>query len=182
MDNNKFFFQRYGLDRPGPGAVSGGGAFRRRRLRRPLLRIPVLRPRSAWTNPWSSRPRREFLPAAACASSPASAPATPTPANLPPERILHAARTAALIASGPSKTPIAGFKPEARAQPLSGRAPRWMRRCRPSWTWCSAPTGRPRLRSAHHAGAGQLCRRAAPHPGGRLRRRPGRATSSRWRA
>src|ERR1700752_4503625 len=33
--------------------------------------------------------------------------------ELTSERILHAARTAALIASGPSKTPITGFKPEA---------------------------------------------------------------------
>jgi TldD protein len=32
--------------------------------------------------------------------------------ELSPERILHAARTAALIASGPSKTPVVGFRAE----------------------------------------------------------------------
>src|SRR3981081_334301 len=33
--------------------------------------------------------------------------------DLSPERILHAARTAALIASGPAKTPVVGFQQKA---------------------------------------------------------------------
>ncbi len=39
--------------------------------------------------------------------------------DLSPERILHAARTAALIASGPAKTPVVGFQEKAGAQPVS---------------------------------------------------------------
>jgi TldD protein len=42
--------------------------------------------------------------------------------NLSPERLLHAARTAALIASGPAKTPIAGFA-ETRTADLYPVAP-----------------------------------------------------------
>jgi TldD protein len=43
--------------------------------------------------------------------------------NLSPERLLHAARTAALIASGPAKQPVQGFT-ETRRQSLSGSAGR----------------------------------------------------------
>ena len=51
----------------------------------------------------------------------ASAPATPTPTIFRPERILHAARTAALIASGPAKTPVVGFqeKPARSLYPVT---------------------------------------------------------------
>ncbi len=42
--------------------------------------------------------------------------------DLSSERILHAARTAALIASGPAKTPVGRLPGEARTQSLSGNA------------------------------------------------------------
>ena len=42
--------------------------------------------------------------------------------DLSSERILHAARTAALIASGPAKTTVAGFQRSGGAQFVSGDA------------------------------------------------------------
>ena len=41
--------------------------------------------------------------------------------DLSPERILHAARTAALIATGPAKTPVVGFqeKPARSLYPIA---------------------------------------------------------------
>ena len=50
--------------------------------------------------------------------------------NLSPERLLHAARTAALIASGPAKQPVQGFT-ETRAADLVSRF-RWAATI---WIW-----------------------------------------------
>ena len=44
--------------------------------------------------------------------------------NLSPERLLHAARTAALIASGPAKQPVQGFTETPSSRPLSCAARR----------------------------------------------------------
>jgi TldD protein len=49
--------------------------------------------------------------------------------NLSPERLLHAARTAALIASGPAKQPVQGFT--ERPPPIFIRF-RWAATI---WTW-----------------------------------------------
>ncbi len=66
-------------------------------------------PRWAWTSKSSNPPARAPAPDAVSACSRASAPAMPYTDNLSPERLLHAARTAALIASGPAKQPVQGF-------------------------------------------------------------------------
>ena len=92
--------------------------------------------------------------------------------NLSPDRLLHAARTAALIASGPAKQPIQGFTETAGRRSL----PRPARRLRPrprraARTDSARRSRRPRLRPAHRAGPRQLLRRTAPHPHRRLRRR-----------
>ena len=64
-------------------------------------------------NQWSSRRRKEFPRAAGFASFPGSGPVTPIRTIFLPERILHAARTAALIASAPAKATVAGFQKAA---------------------------------------------------------------------
>ena len=90
--------------------------------------------------------------------------------DLSSEHILHAARTAALIASGPAKTSV-GLKENARAQPVSGDAS--VGRCRKagqSRTGHSRRPVGPRLRFAHQGSPRQLCRRIARHSGDRFRR------------
>ncbi len=79
--------------------------------------------------------------------------------DLAPERILHAARTAALIASGPAKTPIVNLKQNAGARafipwPLRRPTPSWRRR----WSWSSART-RPRAPTTR---ASRKCAPATP--------------------
>ena len=70
--------------------------------------------------------------------------------DLSSERILHAARTAALIASGPAKTPVAGFQKNRGAQLVSRNSAFGGRR-----DHCQSRTGdarrqsRARLRSAN---------------------------------
>ena len=57
----------------------------------------------------SSRPAREPVPDAAFACLSGERTGYAYTDNLSPERLLHAARTAALIASGPAKQPVQGF-------------------------------------------------------------------------
>jgi len=45
--------------------------------------------------------------------------------DLAPERMLHAARTAALIASGPAKTPAVNLKQQLERNPRSRRSSIW---------------------------------------------------------
>jgi TldD protein len=91
--------------------------------------------------------------------------------DLSPQRILHAARTAALIASAPGQVDGRRIPAEAGPQLVPGALPSvdaditakvelLMR----------ADQGRARLRSAHQGSARELCRRTADHSGGRLRR------------
>ena len=84
--------------------------------------------------------------------------------NLNPERLLHAARTAALIASGPAKQPVQGFTETATADLYPGAAGRIRSgscgasgadfACRP----CGAG-----IRQPDCAGAGGIQRRTAAH-------------------
>ena len=77
--------------------------------------------------------------------------------NLNPERLLHAARTAALIASGPAKQPVQGFTETRDGRSLSRAAGRI--RPRPGGAAGADSARRPRgagLRSARGAGARQL--------------------------
>ena len=92
--------------------------------------------------------------------------------NLSPERLLHAARTAALIASGPAKAAGAGVHRDARRGFVSGSAGR----LRPgpggaAGTDSSRRSRGARLRCAHRAGAGELRRGAAADSDCRIRRR-----------
>ncbi len=78
--------------------------------------------------------------------------------NLSPERLLHAAQTAALIASGPAKQPVQGFTETRECRSLSSSAGRI--RPRSGGAAGADLARRPRgarIRSTHRAGAGQLC-------------------------
>ena len=112
MDNNKFFFQRYGLaeqdlERYLGAALSAGGDFAD-------LYFEYQYSTSISVDESMVKSATQGI-SAGCGVRVISGERTgyAYTGELAPERILHAARTAALIASGPSKTPIAGFKPEA---------------------------------------------------------------------
>ncbi len=90
--------------------------------------------------------------------------------DLAPEKILHAARTAALIASRSGED--SGGEPEGQGTPqsLSGERCGIRRRAvEKGGAGLPRRQGRARLRSAHQGSSRQLCRRASPHPGDRLR-------------
>ena len=91
--------------------------------------------------------------------------------DLSPERILHAARTAALIASGPAKTPTVGFQEKAARSlypvtlpsvdaEITAKVELVMRADQ------AARAYDPRIKEVRAS----YCRRTAQHSGGRLRR------------
>ena len=91
--------------------------------------------------------------------------------RLVPERILHAARTAALIASGSGESDGCGISESRSAQFVSGGVA--LGGCRDQRQSRAGDAGRQsgaRLRSAHSGSARELCRRIAKHSGGRIRR------------
>ena len=79
--------------------------------------------------------------------------------DLSADRLLRAARTAALIASGPAKEPVAGFREKRPAGPipcpLAGGRCQHRVQTRPA---AARRSRRARRRSAHRAGARQLLR------------------------
>ena len=112
MENSKFFFQRYGLteqdlERYLSAALSAGGDFAD-------LYFEYQYTTSISVDESIVKSATQGI-SAGCGVRVISGERTgyAYTGELAPERILHAARTAALIASGPSKTPITGFKPEA---------------------------------------------------------------------
>lgn len=111
MENNKFFFQRYGvteqdLERYLAAALSAGGDFAD-------LYFEYQYTTSITVDESLVKSATQGI-SSGCGVRVVSGERTgyAYTGELTAERILHAARTAALIASGPSKTPIAGFKPE----------------------------------------------------------------------
>jgi TldD protein len=112
MENNNFFFQRYGLteqdlERYLAAALSAGGDFAD-------LYFEYQYTTSITVDESLVKSATQGI-SSGCGVRVISGERTgyAYTGELTPERILHAARTAALIASGPSKMPIAGFKPEA---------------------------------------------------------------------
>ncbi len=81
-------------------------------------------PRWASTSRSSNPPARAPAPAAAFACSSGERTGYAYTDNLSPERLLHAARTAALIASGPGQAAGAGIRRSARRRSLSRSAGR----------------------------------------------------------
>ena len=111
MENNRFFFQRYGLteqdlQRYLSAALSAGGDFAD-------LYFEYQYTTSISLDESMVKSATQGI-SAGCGVRVISGERTgyAYTGELAPERILHAARTAALIASGPSKTPITGFTPE----------------------------------------------------------------------
>ena len=92
--------------------------------------------------------------------------------DLSSDRLLRAARTAALIASGPAKETDLRLPPHhGHAVALPHRRRHRRRRDRrQARTDPARRPGRARLRSPHHAGPRRLQRRASPHPDRRIRR------------
>ena len=112
MENNKFFFERYGLterdlERYLAAALSAGGEFAD-------LYFEYQYTTSISVDESIVESATQGI-SSGCGVRVVSGERTgyAYTGELTPERILHAARTAALIASGPSRTPIVGFKPEA---------------------------------------------------------------------
>ncbi|MGC2323279.1 MAG: metalloprotease TldD [Terriglobales bacterium] len=112
MPNSKFFFQRYGLsesdlERYLSAALSAGGDFAD-------LYFEYQYTTSISVDESMVKSATQGI-SAGCGVRVISGERTgyAYSGELTAERILHAARTAALIASGPSKTPITGFRPEA---------------------------------------------------------------------
>ncbi len=91
--------------------------------------------------------------------------------DLSSDRLLRAARTAALIASGPAKQPVQGFTETKTPEPVSrsGRRSR-QRSLRQAGSGDARRPRRAGLRSTDYPGARQLFRRAEAHPHRRLRR------------
>ncbi len=92
--------------------------------------------------------------------------------DLSSDRLLRAARTAALIASGPATERIAGFRhasDQPTLYPIAGAAADAEIAAKLLLIQ-RADQRRPRLRPAHHPGPRRLQRRAPPHPRRRLRR------------
>ena len=170
VDKNRFFFQHYGLtehdlERYLAAALSAGGEYAD-------LYFEYLSSTSLMVDESMVKSASQGI-SAGCGVRVVSGERTgyAYTDDLSSERILHAARTAALIASGPAKTPVGRLPGEGRAQPVSGDAS--VRRCRnhrQSRTGDARRPVGPRLRSAHQGSSRQLRRRIAQHSGGRFRR------------
>ncbi|HYY68372.1 MAG TPA: metallopeptidase TldD-related protein, partial [Terriglobales bacterium] len=111
MENTRFFFQRYGLtehelERYLAAALSAGGDFAD-------LYFEYQYTTSISLDESMVKSATQGI-SAGCGVRVLSGERTgyAYTGELSPERILHAARTAALIASGPSKTPVVGFRAE----------------------------------------------------------------------
>ena len=109
MDKNRFFFQHYGLtehdlERYLAAALSAGGDYAD-------LYFEYLSSTSMMVDESMVKSASQGI-SAGCGVRVVVGERTgyAYTDDLAPERILHAARTAALIASGPAKTPVVGFK------------------------------------------------------------------------
>jgi len=112
VDKNKFFFEHYGLtsrdlERYLAAALSAGGDYAD-------LYFEYLSSTALMADESMIKSASQGI-SAGCGIRVVSGERTgyAYTDDLTPERILHAARTAALIASGPAKTPVAGFQEKA---------------------------------------------------------------------
>ena len=170
MDKNRFFFQHYGLtehdlERYLAAALSAGGEYAD-------LYFEYLSSTSLMVDESMVKSASQGI-SAGCGVRVVVGERTgyAYTDDLSSERILHAARTAALIASGPAKTPSVGFqeKPARSLYPVTLPSVDAEITAKVELVMRADQSARA-YDPAHPGSSCQLCRRVAQHPGGRFRR------------
>ena len=158
MDKNRFFFQHYGLtehdlERYLAAALSAGGEYAD-------LYFEYLSSTSLMVDESMVKSASQGI-SAGCGVRVVVGERTgyAYTDDLSSERILHAARTAALIASGPAKTPVVGFqeKPARSLYPVTLPSVDAEITAKVELVMRADAVG-PRLRSAHQGSSRQLFR------------------------